>query len=258
MNRYLGLIGAGLLGFGCGGESFDQDFDRRGQDVLSYGFYGVRNDQGNRQRLCAQVPGTSQQCLLPANKQVRVRLNTTGMSSEDASRSQTWVTAIINNTFNSNEDYLETGFSWLQTIHQPKVTIVQGTVDNSVGDSSSDIRRYLRLTCNQVGAAMTENPAKNGTYHACNSWTANIDFAKLRTFDGSHMDQMTHHAIAISMLAPAGIGVSLVDPILVTYQNISRTSYASTGLTERDYCAMRIYDPTDLSNVNFSTQCNQP
>ena len=226
------------------------------QELSAFGFYGVRRDGANNQRLCASVPGPTQLCYYPSQKRVRVNLVTTGMTSGDSQLATQWVTAIIDNTFNkAGGKYEPTGFTWQQTIHQPAVTIKKGVVDDSLGADNTDIRRYLRLSCDQSTGALTENPAKDGSYFTCTFWNATIDLDKMRTYKSDKMSQMIHHTVAVAMLAPAGIGVGTITAGLVTQQTLATSGFLITVVSDRDLCAMTKFVPTNDGTVNFVGGC---
>lgn len=241
----------------CGGDLGEMPLDlgQGTEELQAFGFYGIRVDGANTQRLCAAVPSASQICVLPDSKTIRVKLDTAGMHPDDAALAQQWVTAIINNTYNTWYGTMGPGWHWLEATTQVKLTIKYGAVDDSFGADSTDIRRYLRITCKSSSPALTENPATNGTYHVCSSWSATVDTEKMYAHNPAVMTQQIHHAVAIAMMAPAGIGVGNITPGKITNQIMAQTTFASTGLSNRDVCALTKFDPADLTTINFVGGC---
>lgn len=261
MNYFNKLVVGLAIGLtACGGDiegmgDKPQALGQSTESLTAYGFYGIRVDGANTQRLCAAVPSASQICVLPDTKTIRVKLDTAGMHPDDATLAQQWVTAIINNTYNPLYGTAGAGWHWLEATTQVKLAIKYGAVDDSFGADATDIRRYLRITCKSSSPALTENPSTNGTYHVCSSWSAVVDTEKMYAHNSVNMTQQIHHAVAIAMMAPAGIGVGNITPGKITNQIMAQTSFASTSLSARDACALTKFDPTDLTTINFVGGC---
>lgn len=237
--------------FACGApleedEQLDLGQVEQGFSVETNG-YGWRSDIGaNNLKQCSGSDAT-QVCNVPGSKSLRVQLDTTGMASQDVTKAQTQRDALISAY---NTQFSGDGWTVSSVTSNATLKIAKATLGNLGG--VSDIRQFLELNC--VGfTTLTETVS--GTYRACSSINAFVDYDKLfGTFGDSGMNLAIKHVLGVAMQARLGIGVQSSDSSRISFRTVSGTSARNSTMTNTEKCRVRAL-VTGGGSVSFTNNC---
>lgn len=209
---------------------------------------------GNLQKTCTSAGGSGQKCMLPGDKAITVRLDTTGMSSADT----TTATNAVSGTISSfNTQFSSGGWSFATGMISPDLRIVKGTTDNVAG--ATDIRRYVTLSCALAGSVLTEPPpGYDGTYQRCASIVATVDYDKITSSFGggapTAVPNVIGHAIGSAIAASASAGIIGGNGGRITSQTTSATAKNVT-LSSVEQCRVNSYVATSSSSITLQNTC---
>lgn len=248
-----------LAALGCGAPADDEiDLGQLDEGITAQlngtGFRLDGGQAGGAGKICTGSGGTGQKCMLPQDKAVKIRLDTTGMSSADT----TSATNAVNGTISSFTSQFASG-GWtfgLQNI-SPDLRIVKGTTDNVAG--ATDIRRYVTLSCALAGSVLTEpSPGYDGTYQRCTNIVATVDYDKITaSFGGgvpTAVPNVIAHAIGSAIAAATSAGIIGGNGGRITSQTTS-SSAKNLTLSTIEQCRVNSLDLSSTSSITLQNTC---